>query len=82
MTIVGTSFITTPGDNTVMLGDYPCTVTNAQLLQLICDYEDLPAGRYDVGLDVSGVGKATVQNVAFQYEPTLTGISPNSGDTF
>jgi len=82
VTITGTNFATTPGDNTVDFGTVAATVTAASATSLTVT---APAGTGTQDVTVTTAGGTTSITAADQFTyiappaPTVTSISPTSG---
>ena len=80
ITIAGTGFDTTHGNNNVTIGDKSCTTTSATATQIVCEVGDGPRGTFPVMVDIASAGSAenAGNNITFTYNFQISSVSPTT----
>ncbi|XP_078699976.1 fibrocystin-L-like [Branchiostoma floridae x Branchiostoma belcheri] len=79
VTITGSGFGQTTGDNEVSIDGAPCAVDSSSDTEIVCTLGDHVAGSdYTVDVTVAAKGMAR-SGVTFSYELSLLAVTPNTG---
>ncbi|KAH3796643.1 hypothetical protein DPMN_150212 [Dreissena polymorpha] len=78
LTITGTGFRPTAGENKVTIAVVVCTLTAVSVTSITCSVGHGPVGAHPGIVNVAGKGMATGP-VAFTYTEDITRITPTTG---
>ena len=78
VTISGSSFINTPSDIIVTIGDSECSVTSSTETSITCTLGQNFVGAFPVKATIAGKGRAN-GTVTFSYTLRVSGIDPTEG---
>ncbi|XP_066278772.1 fibrocystin-L-like [Branchiostoma lanceolatum] len=79
ITITGSRFGNVPGDVTVTIDGVECSITTSSSTRIECTVGHHSAGTYEIVVFLSGKGRATSSGHEFEYQLSVSSISPSEG---
>ena len=78
LTLQGTGFTTSNDVKVSIQGNIDCEITSVTTTEVVCSFDPIPVGNYDVRVFVDSMGEA-VGSLSMAVTLTVTSISPTSG---